>query len=650
MGFAASIASVLHKAGWYLPFFEFPSIAQPYSPSRDVNKDGYFARVVGERATYRITNALARIQPHKILLLGITPIQKTYLEAFLPKEKIRDVSSVEDFLEMFSSILLPADIVECSPHYIVEGLLKAQSTGKRLVIRSDAAPIGPPEMRGKGSLIVIENTSSIEDIAAVNYATCIGSDALIIDGVDRSEIRNLPRELYAWSRDRSHPAFKTLKRRVAKILGKIDLSQYDDVTFFTLGIPYGLAIENKIPAAHVLKDLDCGVFILDILIEEIEPLLFDSAVIFSPQPFESDETSDVERILTDDNYVVKQVLGRSATVRNLADYAAHYPFDCFHICSHGGETNGYFSVQEFPDRHEAKHVVEYYEVVSFSPGRPDKVKVSRKIIFKTFDGFPWGSEPISAMAKYIFDDMLKAIKENPLESVKRVRADYPIALSCHIQCSDSIHQGDFDYLAGIGHPIVFNNSCSSSHELAANFIHAGARCYIGTLWSVGNKTAQTAARVFYEAVSKEGRLLQAFFKMSNDIANLRYKHVYIFWGLPISTYRKPSYKSTLRIQGALANSFLSVTEAETKATDQFSKEHHSDAKKFLWAEMNKNMFRGKSRQPADQGTHAKQESPERRPTRSTYALDPGAAEIELESEDDSDNRALAPPSGHELED
>ena len=56
---AASVSSLLHEDGVYLPFFEFPNVDFPYSRSRDLNKDGYFAHIIGERAAYQINDALA---------------------------------------------------------------------------------------------------------------------------------------------------------------------------------------------------------------------------------------------------------------------------------------------------------------------------------------------------------------------------------------------------------------------------------------------------------------------------------------------------------------------------------------------------------------------------------------------------------------
>lgn len=102
--------------------------------------------------------------------------------------------------------------------------------------------------------------------------------------------------------------------------------------------------------------------------------------------------------------------------------------------------------------------------------------------------------------------------------VIRVAVNYPIAFSCHIRCRDGLHQGAFHTLSDIGRPLVFNNSCSSSHELAPMFVDAGARAYVGTLWDVGNDTATRAAKTFYTKALKDGNLSVCFLRngQAND--------------------------------------------------------------------------------------------------------------------------------------
>ena len=157
------------------------------------------------------------------------------------------------------------------------------------------------------------------------------------------------------------------------------------------------------------------------------------------------------------------------------------------------------------------------------------------------------SEPLNEFPKYIFEDLMKAIKEDSLDGVVRAPHRSPIALSCHIECHRSIHQGHFGQLAGFGSPIVFSNTCSSSHELAVNFLSAGARGYIGTLWKVGNEEAKQAAIAFYRSVFQEHNVLLAFHGMLQSIESTKYANVYVYWGFHFSTLNVPSeaHESTI---------------------------------------------------------------------------------------------------------
>ena len=90
---AALVSSHLSESGVYFPVFEFPSVDVPYSPSSDFGKDGYLARIMGDRAAHEINNSLARLQPDSILLVGMTENQKSYLHPLLPTEKLVELNS-----------------------------------------------------------------------------------------------------------------------------------------------------------------------------------------------------------------------------------------------------------------------------------------------------------------------------------------------------------------------------------------------------------------------------------------------------------------------------------------------------------------------------------------------------------------------------
>jgi hypothetical protein len=101
----------------------------------------------------------------------------------------------------------------------------------------------------------------------------------------------------AWSRDKSHHEFAWAKRAASKRLREVNFASYKFATFFTKGLPYGLFIGNIIPCSHVMKELDCGLFITNALVKEHVPLGLASAIVFSPELFASEETEDISKLL-----------------------------------------------------------------------------------------------------------------------------------------------------------------------------------------------------------------------------------------------------------------------------------------------------------------------------------------------------------------
>ena len=584
---AAVVSSYFQSGGVYFPVFEFPPIDTPYSPSCQFGKDGYFAHVIGTRAALAINNALARIHPEVILLLGLTKTEQSYLRAILPSHKLIEVNTVDDFSKRLTSAELQADRIACKSSQVIEGLLLAKFTHKRLVVDESAPPLQETYLhRGEG-MILIENAGSLHDVAAVNYAFAINADVVLVSPVDRDEIRLLPRQLHDWGNDHSHKAFHKVRRMISARIKGINFLQYRFATFFTVGLPYGLIIKNIIPCSHVMKDVNCGVFIANTIFEEHNPMSFGSALLFSPQQFATEETDDVCTLLDNSNYIIKQLLGKNATVKQIENYGSYFPFDVMHICAHGGETDGYYVIQTFDDRQGDQHKFEFYEIVGFSPSVGDMVKVERKAIFTKLDGYPWMSHPLKSYPKYVFEDMMKALKDegDRPSGVIRAKVNAPIATSCHIQCYDSIYQGFPDSLAGFGCPIVFNNTCSSSHEIAATMIGAGARGYLGTLWSVGNATATQAAKVFYQEAVRQGKVLAAYSEMNKSIRDKHDQNVYIFWGLHFASFRTPPKRSDEGIFRALVASYFMWLDKIATTPDPEVKRNSLPIAKFLLDEI-----------------------------------------------------------------
>jgi hypothetical protein len=538
--------------------FTFPNVSEPFSPQNDFQSDGYIGRLLGKNAAVHINNVLFQLRPNRIILGGMTAAQKSYFYAYLDRRMIVEIDSVEDIPKKLP--LTPAANerrLACTPSEIVQGLLRSQYENSPLNI-DDTAPQLPTERIQRNEyLVVIENEGLTDQIVAVNYAFSIEADVVLVKPFERAEIRDLQKLIYEWTSKGSKEAYKQLQQKATARIGHIDVSQYKCATFFTQGFPYGLLFKNVIPCAHVLLNVRCDLFVINNIGYESFPRDFDSALIFSPKEFDNEETDDVIQMLEQSRYSVKSLLADRASVKALTNYGGHYPFDLMHIVSHGGETNGYYVVQEFLDRSGTSHQVEYEEIVGFSPAGADRVLVTRKLIFRRFDGLPWMSEELKKLPQEVFEDMRKAFSLSEESSnTTRVWTNHPIYTSCHIRCHDSIHQGELHSIASGGCPVIFNNTCSSWYEIAANFLSAGARAYIGTLWKIGNITARDAAKEFYRQVLSHGRLLDAFHAMNNSIKSTKYQNIYLYWGLHFATLNRPSEKSDQKVFNALVASFV----------------------------------------------------------------------------------------------
>ena len=537
------------------------------------------------RAATFINNCLAQFQPDKIILLGLPPAAQSCLHGILPPQKLITVDTEAEFLAL--PFLTNTEPMKCKPRQAINGLVAAKLAKRPLAFSEDAPDFPARQLTGKKGLILLERNAGVSEVAIVNYAASIDADIVIAPPVERLELLPLARQLQDWADDRSGPALREVRKKVTDRIKDIDFRRYEFATFFTSGLPYGLILKNAIPFTHVMNGPYCGIFLANAIAEEAYPAPIGSALLFSLDEFSSDETPDVAERLEQNNFEVTPLIGPDATNENLTNYGSHLPYDLLHICSHGGETDGYFVKHHFNDRDGKPHTLEYFEVVSFAPGggyEPDKIKVEQKIIFAKLDGVPWTQRPLSTFPRYVGDDMLQSLR-NDSARVKRTPVDVPIALSCHIKCYQSFHQGMFDHLAAYASPIIFNNSCSSSHELASSFLATGARCYIATLWPVGDSTAQEAALAFYDSLLGGGKLLPAFSATLRSIDNNRYKDIYILWGLHFTSLAHPATKSDQQIIAGLATNYDMWMRKFAAAKDEEVRRNSFPIVKFLVSEL-----------------------------------------------------------------
>ncbi len=537
---AAIISSYLFEMECYLPLFMFPPMTAGRTVGDNLQSEVYLSNLLGNGAGVLINNAWARMGGSEYLILaGLSRNQRSYLS--VPRgTKIIEVDNLSEVENKFATLALPERReLRCRPAELLRGLFIAQTEQKKLVI-DEAAEAVREGTKKKGGVVVVENTGDVGAVIGVNYASSVGANLLVVDPVAKREVHQIQRAFQEWRSSGDDACLERVRDPIRKRTSGASFSEFEYATFFTEGLPYSFVIGNPIPCSYVHVSIKPDLFVFNSIIFE-QVGAFRSGVVFSPVFFADEETTWLTEFFRRNHYYLRSLIGADATFAKLDFTAQHFPYGILHICSHGGEVDGWEVSEEFVDRDGNRHVIKYDEVVGYDPV-PDKdgrVRVHRKTIFRRFDGFEWMSDELEKqnVPSNVFHDMWQALyrdqrgKMNP--NAKRKKTG-KIASSCAIRCSDTIHQGELTILASHTSPFIFNNTCWSWNEVAKFFLACGARGYIGTLWNIGNEAAVRGAQVFYENVFAV-TVTEALDRALKAIAGTRSKDIYVYWGLHFTT-------------------------------------------------------------------------------------------------------------------
>lgn len=526
----AQISSLFARKGHYFPLYLFPNVNTISAEYADRDSDEFISNMIGNESAVFINNSIAKMQgAETFLFVGLSEFQKSYISQYI-KEYI-EISNQADIDTKLKSITnLGIETLSCREDELLKGLYLASINNKRLVVDNEAESL-TLELQGKQGVIGVEKSSEghISSIIGVNYAVSLDADLIILDGVSRQESEQIERRLQRWKDENNHNHFRKVYDKAKNRLSKYNLSSYLYGTFFTNGIPYGLGVDNLIPTTHVHLHLRPDLFVINAIGTE-QGGRFHSAVVFSPQFFTLEETESVINILQEKEYYVRELVGEDATTQNLDFHAQHFPYDLLHICSHGGEMEGYEVTLKFKDRKGVLHTIVYDEAVSFSPvpGR-ELISVLQKAFFRTLNGYKWMSSELKTKnyPQYVYQDMFKAVSNDSTPRKKKV-GTIPSAYA--ITTSDGFNQGAFKILSSHNNPVIFNNSCWSWGQIATHFIVSGSRGYIGTLWKIGNLEANIVARRFY-AMINDYSIMTCLHSAQQEIKGTESENIFHYWGL-----------------------------------------------------------------------------------------------------------------------
>jgi len=594
---AAVISSYLHQDNTFLAVFEFPvsTTAKPTEFTEGIDEHS-FSIERSEELNIRIHNAVKQIGGCEYLILGgLTENQKSYL-TFLNNYDHIEVNSIDEVESCLGGLAYEkTDYLSVQPEEALIGLFLAAQKGLKLRLETTADIVERSASTGKYSgLIVAEDSKTVSTIAAVNYAISVNADINVVSPFNESDIQKIKFLIEDWQSG-NEASHSDLHSMLFRRIDKIDFLQYEYATFFTKGAPFSLTLKNQIPFSYVHLNQYPSLFITSNIFFEKRDLI-GSSIVFSPQEFITEETDFVINTFKQKNYWVKKLIGEEASAYNIDFHVKEYPYDIIHICSHGGEVNGYNVIREFLDRNGKKHIIEYDDVLSFYPGGGrESIKIGYIHIWRKFNDFIWKSKELKEQnyPQYVFSDMIEAIIHQEQTEEKYIGIPKEIVPnSCHIKCFDFIYQAMFHVLASLHtSPIIFNNTCWSWDRIANPFIHGGARGYIGTLWKVKNSIAKLVAEDFYSNLSND-TILNSLHKAMNKTKGSESEDIYIYWGLHFSTLKKVDSveKSRLNIAECLMYSLAKLGNKARELPAGKTKENTHRLAEWNLSELGNNFF------------------------------------------------------------
>lgn len=539
---AAIVSSYFSDERTYFPLFTFPGVTEGRGPGGDRMDDDYFPQMVGRQAAIELQNVVAHFRGFQTLVLaGLSDAQRSYIDVEkFGCARVLSIAQPEDVDPIMRSIgVEKADTVRCRLDEALHGLFIAKRLSCRLWIADDAESLPPDEGIASG-LVVIERTSATAGcVAAVNYAHAIGADVRIVEALPPHAESRSVQLIQRWRDDHEPGAWAELNDAIQTRIGGISFDSCEFVTFFTEGLPYSLLVNTAAPCSYVHLMLQPDHLIVNAILRERGKARLPSAVVFAIEEFyEHDETFWLIEFLARLNYAIRQVIGSEATVEAFDYHAADYPYDLLHISSHGCEVDGSLVVLTFGSREGNNHVVEYDEVLGIARTYDGSglFNVQHKVLFKSLDGFEWGSEELRrrGLSHMVYVDAMHAIFDNVNVSSRDRMQRERVPGGCVVVCNDGYHMAIFRTIASYGNPIVFNNTCSSWCGTNHFFISGGAVAYIGTHWDVPDQLAIDAAKLFYERAA-EVPLIDAIHAVNLRLRGTEDENIYTFWGVHFST-------------------------------------------------------------------------------------------------------------------
>lgn len=486
--FAAQVSSLLSRPGYYLPVLDGPRMGRPDASNEVVRRN----------------NAIARIKPRLVVLNGLPEEARIELRRCLPSRILLETDNIANIA---SSIDLPKHHGELSwgPQNLAVGLLLAKKERYLLRINQSESPEDIHVPGDGGHLVILEANNDIADIITANYAYSINASLLLISPVVKEDMEDILESLYTiYSSDSCTPSpqkIEALLTRIRDLAPEVDTTSAKCVTFVTSGLPWGIAYPET-PCTHLYRYPDLGISLVNAISSEqkVSPGI-RVALLVDPGAAQGSEVDEVADYLANQGAFPKIIRGHHALTHEVSQYVEAYPYDLLLISTHAGEVEGYRRTYRFTDSEEIEREIMVDIAVSIGAiSGTELYDVKEFIRYQSLDGIEWNDtekkkDHYIGTAILDFNKLYEEHSDRLLlvsdETIPRVRG------SMALKMFDSYYIPTPHLIADRNLPIIFNNACCSWITMSKNFIFAGARAYIGTIYDVTNAEAISVAKAFF---------------------------------------------------------------------------------------------------------------------------------------------------------
>lgn len=475
---AAQLSCAFAEPRTYLPVFDGPRMSRP----------DFAIEVI------RRNNALARLQPSRILLGGLSPDAQRALIARLPGGLTTIVTNAESASPVASRPISRKAALRWGREHVGLGVLTALYARCPIEFADDQPQLPEAVHGSSGHVVVCERGELLSEVIAANYAFSLNAGLHLIDATDEVERNELLEAYYSIDAPGISPGDlrAQLKRRLREMCGDLRIPSGGSITFISRELPFGTAYP-EVPSTHLFQYPDLGVAIVNgFAAEQPAARGTNVAVLVDPGKVKAPEIEAATRLLPERRIFVRSYSRENATVRAIAELIELFPYDLLIFATHCGDVSGHRWTYEFKDSEGYDRTL----VVDIGLGLagtddPDVIAVTEYMRFHSLDGVDW-TDPDAKRGLYVGTailDFTNAKREDRIEPTKRETVPRVLGSAAMAMADNNLLVTSHS-LAASGSPIILNNACVSWHQLASRFTFANARAYVGTLYPVSDAEAE----------------------------------------------------------------------------------------------------------------------------------------------------------------